>query len=258
MTILHVIILSIIEGITEFLPISSTGHLILASHVMQIPQTDFLKTFQIIIQLGAILAVVVLYFRKLLQSRYLWKTIIIAFIPSAIIGGILYKFIKGYLIGNDLITAIALIVGGIILILCDRTILSKQKSTTTLDKISTKQSLTIGLAQSLAIIPGVSRSAATIIGGVATGLTKQSAVEFSFFLAIPTMLAASTLDLVETRMAFSSQELLMLVVGFIGAFITALFAVKFFIGYIQKNSFAVFGYYRIAIGLLYLMLFAAR
>jgi undecaprenyl-diphosphatase len=254
MGIFEALILSIVEGLTEFLPVSSTGHLILTSHLLQLPQTEFLKSFEIIIQLGAILAVVVLYFKRLLQAKLIWRPLAIAFIPSAVAGLLLYKFIKAYLLNNDTIVVVSLILGGIVLILVDKFLFAENKNTTTIEQLSTKQAVAVGLGQALAIIPGVSRSGATIVAGVAAGMNKQSAVEFSFLLAVPTMLAATTLDIVQSAHNFSANEFTLLAIGLVGAFLTALAAVKLFINYVQKHSFAVFGYYRIAIGILYLLL----
>jgi len=253
MTFLDTIILAIIEGITEFLPISSTGHLILASHLLNIPQTEFLKSFEIIIQLGAILAVVVLYFKRILQqTRALAITLVSAFIPTGIIGVVAYKLVKDHLIGNDLLVVAMLILGGILLILIDK-YLFKNPTTCSVENISIKQATIIGLGQTLSMIPGVSRSAATIVTAGLQGIDKKTAVEFSFLLAIPTMVAAAALDISSVGLSFTSHEISMLMVGFIGAFITALVSIKFFVEYVQKNGFAVFGYYRIILGITYLI-----
>lgn len=254
MHIMHAIILAIIEGITEFLPISSTGHMILASHLLKIPQTEFLKSFEIIIQLGAILAVVVLYFDRIKNNKHLWKIIAAAFIPSGVIGFIMYKLIKAYLLGNDTIVVASLIIGGFILLFVDRIAFSKDHDRTPIEDISITQAIQIGLGQALAIIPGVSRSASTIITAGLVKVDKNAAVEFSFLLAIPTMLAASVLDLSNTGASFSQNELLVLALGFFIAFITALVAVKYFVKFVQNNSFALFGWYRIVAGIVYWLL----
>lgn len=251
MDALQAIILSIIEGLTEFLPISSTGHLVLTSHILNIPQTNFVKSFEVIIQLGAILAVVVLYWKTLLSNKKLWSKIIIAFIPTAIVGFTLYRLIKDVLLGSPAITLWALFLGGIFLVIFELLWKEKDHYLGKIEDISNKNAFLIGVAQSISIVPGVSRAGATIIGGLLTGLKRKTAVEFSFLLAIPTMFAATILDLKESALNFSSQELLLLGVGFIGAFITALIAIKFFIKYIQNHTFIPFGIYRIVLAVLY-------
>ena len=250
MNFFQAIILGIIEGLTEFLPISSTAHLIIANRLLAISITDFVKSFDIIIQLGAILAVVVLYARRLLLERQTFQKIIVAFIPTAIIGFFLYPFIKNNLLENIPLMAYALIIGGIIMI-----IFEYKKPTQKLEKhISYYRALLIGFFQSLAIIPGVSRAGATIIGGQSLGISRKTIVEFSFLLAIPTMMAASGLDVIKSDFKFTTYEWSLLAVGFVTAFITALLAVRFFLRYIEKHSFSAFGWYRIIIGLLILFL----
>ncbi len=255
MTIVTTIILSIVEGLTEFLPVSSTAHLVLASQLLGVAQTSFVKSFEVIIQLGAILAVVVLYFKELINNVRLWFKIILAFLPSAILGFLLYDFIKARLLGNGVVTALALIIGGIVFIVIDKIFRTPQivdAQCVTLRDISPLRLLGIGVAQSLAMIPGVSRSAASIFGGMLAGLNKTEAVKFSFFLAIPTMLAATTLDIYKSGFNFSQSEVQTLFTGFIGAFVTALIAIKAFIKVVQKYSFLPFGIYRIAVGLFWL------
>lgn len=267
MNILNGLILGIIEGLTEFLPISSTAHMVLAADWLRIPVTDFLKTFEISIQVGAILAVVVLYWKKIWSSWNLIGKITAAFIPTAIIGLAFYKVVKQYLLDNPTIIAWALLLGGIIIILFEK-YYSKKHPTETPDPIaapgapaeelavlSYKQATIIGVFQSLAIIPGTSRAAATIIGGLGLGVKRKDIVEFSFLLAIPTMIAATGLDLFKSRallVGLTGQELLVWVIGFVVAFLTAIVGVKFFIRYIQKNNFIAFGWYRIALGLIVL------
>ena len=197
MTILHAIILSIIEGITEFLPISSTGHMVLASTLLKIQETEFVKSFEIIIQLGAILAVLLLYWKKLLTNKDTFIRVAIAFVPTGIVGLVLYKYIKDVLLGNPWIVVIALAIGGVLLILIEK--FHKEKS----GKISLFDAFLIGCAQSLSVIPGVSRAAATIAGALLLGIPRESAVEFSFLLAIPTMAAATGLDLLKSGHQFT-------------------------------------------------------
>jgi undecaprenyl-diphosphatase len=256
MTIFHAIILAIIEGITEFLPISSTGHLILAAKVLSLPSTDFEKSFEIIIQLGAILAVVVLYFKKYARNIDAWKKIIAAFVPSAAISFILYKWVKMYLLGNSQVVLWSLLIGGIIIILFDRyhKEQSDQEDSASIISVTYKQAVIIGLCQTIAVIPGVSRSASTIIGAMSLGKRRKIAVEFSFLLAIPTMLAASGYDFLKTNNSFSQSEYVLLSVGFIVAFITALLAIKLFLGFVQKHNFTTFGVYRIVLAILYFLI----
>ncbi|HEX9007827.1 MAG TPA: undecaprenyl-diphosphate phosphatase [Patescibacteria group bacterium] len=255
MNIIQAIILSVIEGLTEFLPISSTGHLILAEHFLNIPSTEFVKSFDIIIQLGAILAVVWLYWKKLLISRNLWKQIIIAFIPTGVLGLIFYSPIKHYLLDNIYVTIVSLFIGGIALLVIDRKFKEKNAITTS-EKIGTKKLITIGLFQSISMIPGISRSAATIVGGLFTGLSRQEAVEFSFLLAIPTMTAATGLDLIKTGHSFSPNEIVILSIGFVVTFFSALIAVKAFTQYVANHNFKYFAIYRIILALVVLLTLA--
>lgn len=257
MTILHTVILGIIEGLTEFLPISSTGHMILASSVMGISDVEFVKTFEIFIQLGAILAIVVLYAKKYITDFAIYQKVIAAFIPTAIVGFVLYKIIKAFLFG-PLVVSVSLIIGGIILVAIDRFKLFQKKSDETIEKLSLKKASFIGLIQSLSVVPGVSRAAATIVGGMSQGLTRQQATEFSFLLAVPTMLAATTLDLIKTPIDFTQDQFGLLFIGSVTAFVTAWIAVKLFTQFVAKHGFSVFGYYRIVLGLIFLVYFFLR
>lgn len=247
--------MGIVEGLTEFLPISSTAHLIFTSVLLKIPSSEFLKSFEISIQLGAILAVVLIYFKRVWNNiSIIWK-LAAAFIPTAIIGLLLYKIVKNYLLESYLLIAISLVVGGIIIILFEKYyskhILS-EASDDDLNKITYKQAAILGVVQSLAIIPGVSRAGATIIGGLSLGIKRKTIVEFSFLLAIPTMLAATILDIYKNPTIFSGDQLTVWLVGFITSFITAIIGVKFLIKYVQNNNFTFFGWYRIVIGLIVL------
>jgi undecaprenyl-diphosphatase len=246
----HAIILGIIEGLTEFLPISSTGHLILFSNLLQIPQTEFLKSFEIIIQLGAILAVVVLYTKKIIQNKNLFLKLVYSFIPTAIIGLLVYKYVK-ILLGNPIIVPIALIIGGIIILLAENFIKNKKTQS---KEINTKESIILGIVQTLAFIPGVSRSGAIIIGGLLRNIPRTQVVEFSFMLAIPTMLAATGLDLFKNGLSFTSNQWSLLSVGFITSFIVAIVAIKTFLNFITNHSFKSFGWYRIIIGAIFLFI----
>lgn len=256
MNFLHTITLGIIEGVTEFLPISSTAHLEITSRVIGLTQSDFIKSFEISIQLGAILAVVILYSKLLFKRRHVWRPIIAGFVPTAIIGFLLYKIIKGYLLGNNWLIVATLLLGGIILIGFERW--SKKMEVNPISPISPNDEIVnmklstavwIGLAQSLAVIPGVSRSAATIIAGRLFGISRVAIVEFSFLLAIPTMSAATGYDLLKNASSFSGEQFWMLAIGFITAFISAFFTVRFLLNYVKNHSFAAFGVYRIVIAI---------
>jgi len=256
MNFIHATIIGIVEGLTEFLPVSSTAHMIIGSKLMGIKPSDFTKTFEIVIQLGAILAVVILYIKQLLNWQNI-KKLIVAFIPTAIIGFTLYQLVKSYLMENLTVIVWALIIGGLILIIFEKfhTKETNPEEGSGIQDISYKQCLYIGLFQALAIVPGVSRSAATIIGGLALGLKRRTIVEFSFLLAVPTMIAASGLDLLKNSQNISAAEFGLLGVGFITAFIVGGLSVKFFIKYIQKYNFIPFGIYRVIIGLALLLFF---
>jgi undecaprenyl-diphosphatase len=257
MTILHSIILGIVEGITEFLPISSTGHMVLVSNLLGISEESFTKSFEIIIQLGAILAVVVLYFNRLIKNSHLIFKLIVAFLPTAIIGLGIYKYVKE-LLGSVYVVTAALFVGGIILMYFEQWAADYIKKrnipiTEDVNNVSVKQSIYIGLFQSIAMIPGVSRSGATIVGGAFLGISRKAIVEFSFLLAIPTMCAATFLDIYKNRAGFSYDQFNLLAIGFIVSFVVALLAVKSFLKYIEKNSFKAFGIYRICLALVYIV-----
>jgi undecaprenyl-diphosphatase len=267
MDFVQALILSIVEGITEFLPISSTGHLVLASEILGIHQTEFVKSFEIFIQLGAILAVVILYFQKYSANFKAWRNIVLAFIPTAIIGLIFYQVVKDILLGNMTVTLLAIFLGGLVLIFIDRVLPHSKQTVKSVDQIKPKEAIIIGLIQSISIIPGISRAASTIIGGLILGLPKSLAVEFSFLLAVPTLLAAAGLDLIKTNFQFSSSEWISLTIGFIGSFISALIVIKWFIKfvsdeqtfqaplikYIQNHSFFAFGIYRVILAVVFWM-----
>ena len=255
MTIFQAIIIAIVEGLTEFLPVSSTGHMIITTSIMGISADKFTKLFTIAIQFGTILSVIVLYWRKFLQSFNFYVKLIVAFIPAAIFGLLLSDWIDS-LLENAIMVAVMLILGGIVFILIDKW-LSRSE-----DKIDENLSFVkvfkIGLFQCIAMIPGVSRSAATIIGGVTQGLSKRQAAEFSFFLAVPTMFAATCkkmLDYHKVGTALNSTEWVLLGIGNLVGFIVAIIAIKSFINYITKNGFKVFGYYRIIVGATILILY---
>ncbi len=251
MNLLHAVVFGIVEGITEFLPISSTGHLILTARALGLAQTGFLKSFEIAIQLGAILAVLVLYWRKLLVDREVLKRVIAAFFPTAVLGFIFYSFVKKFLLGNTAVVLWSLLIGGIFLIVFERWYKEKEIVEQDLSKMTYGQAMLMGLFQSIAIIPGVSRAAATIVGGLLLGFQRKTIVEFSFLLAVPTMLAATALDLIKHRTLFSSSQASFLLTGFAAAFVVALFGVKWLLYYIKNHNFIIFGVYRILAALIF-------
>jgi len=251
MDFIHAIIFGIVEGITEFLPISSTGHLILTAQAMGLGQTDFLKTFEIAIQLGAILSVVLLYWRSLLVDMEVAKRVVTAFLPTAMLGLLFYKIIKRYLLASTHLVLWSLFLGGIFLIVFEIIHRHTEERVDDLASIPYPTALLIGLFQSIAMIPGVSRSAATIVGGLILGLNRRTIVEFSFLLAVPTMLAATCLDLYKNATSFSVQQLSFLLVGFVVSFVAALVGVKFLLNFIKRHTFISFGIYRIAIAVFF-------
>lgn len=247
MDILHAIIFGIVEGITEFLPISSTGHLMLTAQVLGLGQTEFLKTFEIAIQLGAILSVVALYWRSLLVNMEIAKRVITAFLPTAVLGLLFYKIIKRYLLASTHVVLWSLFLGGILLIIFEIIHRHRQESIDDLTAIPYPTAFLIGLFQSVSMIPGVSRSAATIVGGLILGLKRRTIVEFSFLLAVPTMLAATCLDLYKNASSLSVAQLGSLLVGFVVSFIAALLGVKFLLNFIKHHTFIPFGIYRVGL-----------
>lgn len=252
MSIWQAIILAIVEGITEFLPVSSTGHMIIASSFMGISHLEFTKMFTVNIQFGAILSVLVLYWKRFFQSTDFYFKLFIAFLPAAVIGFLLNDFIDA-LLENVVVVAVSLLVGGIILIFID-----KIANNNTRDReISYFDALKIGFFQCIAMIPGVSRSASTIIGGMLQGLSRKQAAEFSFFLAVPTMAAAGGYKLLKTYDTIQAADIKVLLIGNLVAFVVAMLAIKFFISFLTKYGFKVFGYYRIILGLILLGLLAS-
>lgn len=245
MTYLEALILAIIEGITEFLPISSTGHMVIASTFMGISDNALTKNFEIVIQLGAILSVVVLYWRKFLTSFLFYVKLAFAFLPAAIAGFFLENYIDR-LLANVWVVIIAILLGGIVLIFVDRWF--KYAEGTEEQELSWFQAFKIGCFQCIAMIPGVSRAAATIIGGMAVGLNRRTAAEFSFFLAVPTMLGASAKKMMDSYKTIQHHDIVILLLGSIVAFVVAMFAIKAFIGFLKQYGFKWFGYYRIVIG----------
>lgn len=253
MNLLEALLLAVVEGLTEFLPVSSTGHMIIASSLMGIASDEFTKIYTVHIQFGAILSVVVLYYKRFLQSIDFYIKLIVAFIPAAVFGLLLNEWID-QLLENVVVVAAMLLLGGIFLLFVDRIF---HHSTMELNAMTNKRALFVGAFQVLAMIPGVSRSAATIVGGLALKFNRKAAAEFSFFLAVPTMFAASSFKLLKDYDSITQDDLGMLLFGNIVAFGVAMLAIKFFINFLTKYGFKLFGWYRIAVGLLILGLVAA-
>lgn len=258
----YAVILGVIEGLTEFIPVSSTGMMLLAKHGMGL--TDpFWNTFAVMIQLGAILAVVVLYFQKLWgalitlptrpESRHFALTVLIAFIPSVVLGLLLHDFIKGVLFDNPTVQCISLIIGGVVLLLIDRMAPAPTQDDPT--KLTYRTALAIGLFQVLSMIPGTSRSGSTIVGAMLMRVEKRAAAEFTFFLAIPTMMGAFVLDALESKdQLMASGRLELLAIGFVTAFVVAIVVIKAMLAIVTRRGFAPFGWLRIAIGVVGLAL----
>ena len=248
MSILEAIIVAIVEGLTEFLPVSSTGHMILMQSLMGVESTNFVKAFTVSIQFGAILSVIVLYWKRFVQSwDFYWK-LLVAFLPAAVLGFLLSDYID-MLLESVLVVAIMLVVGGVFMLFVDKWF-NKPEENQTMDW---KRVLKIGFCQCIAMIPGVSRSMATIVGGMSTKLTRKNAAEFSFFLAVPTMAAATGYSLMKLVVDDAGRTMLIenwmtLLIGNVVAFIVAMLAIKFFIDFLNKYGFKVFGYYRIIVG----------
>jgi undecaprenyl-diphosphatase len=252
MSYFQALIIAIIEGLTEFLPVSSTGHMILASSLMDIDNPQFAETFEIVIQLGAIIAVLLLYIKRFFVGINIYLKLAVAFLPTGIIGLLAYKTIKLYLF-NPYTVSISLIIGGVILILLDKWSSEKKSLYKEIEDISYSDAVKIGFIQCISMIPGVSRSAATIFGGVFSGFNRQQAAEFSFLLAIPTMFAASGYDLLKEKDNINSDNITVLLFGAFVAFVVAIIAVKAFVAFLTKYGFKHFGYYRILLGVLFLV-----
>lgn len=251
MNTLQALILAIIEGITEFLPVSSTGHMIIASSFFGIEHDEFTKLFTIVIQLGAILSVVVLYFKRFFQSIAFYFKLLVAFIPAVVFGLLFSKKIDA-LLENPITVAVSLLIGGILLLKVDDWFGNSENI-----EITYAKAFKIGLFQCLAMIPGVSRSGASIVGGMSQQLSRTAAAEFSFFLAVPTMLGATVkkcYDYYKNGYVLTDDQVNLLIIGNVVAFIVALIAIKSFIGFLSKHGFKVFGYYRIVVGVILLLI----
>ena len=252
MSYIQAIIIAIIEGITEFLPVSSTGHMILAQSLMEVKDPEFAKTFEIVIQLGAIMAVLLIYIKRFFVGINIYLKLFVAFLPTGIIGLLAYKMIKHYLF-NPFTVSVSLIIGGVVLILLDKWSEEKKSEFKEVEDISFAGAIKIGFIQCLSMIPGVSRAAATIFGGVFSGFDRKQAAEFSFLLAIPTMFAASGYDLLKEKDNIHQEDITILLLGGFVAFLVAIVAVKGFIAFLNKYGFKHFGYYRIVLGVLFLV-----
>lgn len=263
-TVLQAAFLGVVEGITEFLPISSTGHLILVEDLLGFEGPPG-KTFEIVIQLGAILSVVWLFRARLIdimrkifhssRAQHYTRNILLAFLPSVIVGALAYKTIKTVLM-TPWVVSIALILGGIAILIIERAV--KEPKYTVIEDVPASRAFGVGLFQCVSMIPGTSRAAATILGALIVGLTRQAAAEFSFILAIPTMLAASVYDIYKNRATLSMDGAEIIAVGFVVSFIVALFVVRWMIGFISKHGFAPFAYYRIVLGLVMIGILLTR
>jgi undecaprenyl-diphosphatase len=254
------IILGLVEGLTEFIPVSSTGHLLLLGHFLGFESEG--KTFEIVIQLGAILAIISVYFQRLWQLATRWPHdpkvrhfiigVVIAFLPAAVAGVLLYPIIKEILFESPAVICVALIIGGVLLLMVDR--MKKVPTYLDVNTYPLRVYFLIGLFQCLALLPGVSRSGATVAGGLLLGADKRSAAEFTFFLALPTMGGAVAYDLFKSRNALDFTDVGLIAIGFVTAFVTALFVVRFLLDFISRHGFAPFAWWRIAIGVLGLTL----
>jgi undecaprenyl-diphosphatase len=257
MNLMEAIILGVIEGMTEFLPISSTGHMIIASHFLGIAEDQFVKNFEVIIQFGAILAVVFLYFKRFVQSFEFYKRLLIAFIPTGLLGFFLKKLVDQWLESVHLV-ATTLIVGGIVLIWCDKKFANLAVEGKNDSDLKTKDLLTLGLWQSVALLPGVSRSGATILGGLFLKMNRKAATEFSFFLAVPTMAAATIYKLIKSVGTITSDQVSLLGLGFVISFLVAALSIQFFLKILAKSGFKYFGIYRIVVGLVIFAILTLR
>ena len=252
MTTFQAIVIAIVEGITEFLPVSSTGHMIITQELLGMEINDFVKAFTVNIQFGAILSVVVLYWKRFFQTLEFYYKLFVAFIPAAVLGLLLSDYID-MMLESVFVVALMLVLGGIVLLFVDKWFNKPAKDQT----IKYPTAFKIGLFQCIAMIPGVSRSAATIVGGMSQKLDRKTAAEFSFFLAVPTMFAAAGYKLLQNYKDITADNINMLIIGNVVAFIVAMFAIKFFISFLTKYGVKVFGYYRIVVGLAILIMLAA-
>lgn len=259
MTALYSIILGIVEGLTEFIPVSSTFHLIATSKLLALPQDDFLKLFEVVIQSGAIISIIWLYKDKLVSNRQLQKNLFYSFIPTAIVGGVLYKLIKGYFFENTILQLSVFALVGLLFIILEWLVTNKHLNLSKkLSDINMRHALIIGLFQVMSTVPGFSRSGSILLGMLALGYTRTSAAEYAFMLSLPTILAATSLDVYQNRSllsTISSSEVLYLFLGTMSAFLSALWVMRWLINYLTSHNLKIFGYYRlIAAVILYYLL----
>ncbi|MBK7131958.1 MAG: undecaprenyl-diphosphate phosphatase [Bacteroidales bacterium] len=252
MDIFQAIIIAIVEGITEFLPVSSTGHMIITQKLLGIESNSFVKLFTVNIQFGAILSVIILYWKRFFQTFDFYLKLFIAFLPAAFLGFLFSGYID-QMLESVLVVAVSLVLGGVFLLFIDSWFNNPSEN----QKITSKKALVIGFFQVIAMIPGVSRSAATIIGGLTQKLNRKNATEFSFFLAVPTMFAASAYEMIKSYKSIQPEHINVLLIGNLVAFLVAILAIKGFITFLTKHGFKVFGYYRIIVGAIILILLAA-
>jgi undecaprenyl-diphosphatase len=253
MQYLSALILGVVEGLTEFLPVSSTAHLIIATKLLGLPQSEYWKFFEIFIQAGSILAVAAAFF-KYLKNRKLLTNIAFSFVPTAVVGLILYKVIKKYFLGNMVLLAGALILFGIVFLLLEWAIKHGKVRLHKKNKdIKPFEAVMLGLCQALAVVPGVSRAGIVMVGGMSMGIERVEIALYSFMLAVPTILAAAALDVVKTDQVVMMQNLPLSMIGFVSAFISAYFVVRWFIGFLQRKDLSGFAWYRIVVGILVLL-----
>lgn len=254
MTLLQAVILGVLQGLTEFIPVSSTGHLVVGARLLGVSPTEFLKTFEIIIQTGSILAVLPLFFRRVRERPDTLLTIGAAFLPIAAAGVVLYPLIRAFL-GNHQLVSGSLIAGGVVIVLVERYIRAKKELPPPAGRVSLKEGFLLGCFQCFALVPGVSRSGATIIGGLLRGLNRVDIVEFSFLLSVPTIVGAGVFDLFHTPAHFTPDEIILLSTGFVCSWISAVICVKAFLSFISRHSFQAFGWYRIIAGIIFSAIF---
>lgn len=252
MEMMHAVVLGFVEGITEFLPISSTAHLEIASQILKLSQTEFLKTFTIAVQLGAIAALLFVFPKRVFVTPRLWVRIAAGFIPTGVIGFVLYKVIKNYFMSNILLIAVTLILGGLLFLLLESNWMKKKRAMKpwTLDSLPASEWVKFGIVQSLAVIPGVSRSGAIISYGLIRGIEREVIMESAFLLAFPTMFAATVYDIYKHGFSFTANEWFLVGIASFVAFISAFAAAKWLLQYVAKHDFEIFGWYRIVLGLI--------
>ncbi|MBI4130832.1 undecaprenyl-diphosphate phosphatase [Candidatus Roizmanbacteria bacterium] len=254
MTLFHALVLGIVEGITEYLPVSSTFHLIWTSYLLGLEQTKFLKMFEVVIQTGAIASVTFLYFATLLKERQLVLKVLVSFVPTAVVGFVLYKMIKDVFFEQTMLQIVVFILVGIVFIVFEK-YNPEKRLTKTVSQLTYREAVIVGLVQSLAVVPGVSRAGAVILTLMILRVNRKDSATYSFLLAAPTLFAAGALDLTQSYSALTSQtNNILLIVGFTASFISALIVMKWFIRFLQQHDLSLFGWYRIGAGIVFLLL----